>query len=353
MKEASQKFNSELLKEKSWHTFQEHLFYLSSDFNSARRYSLLKNRIIEITPLTKEKTKEVIYYLAVPPQTVPVIIERLAQHSLCGQDFSTRIIMEKPFGTDFVQNHLMQLLALVAMEPPVGFAADLIRNEKVKIFQTIRPMDNDYIDTYTVRGQYGPGGIKGKNVCSYREEENVPPDSNTPTFFAGKFFIDNWRWAGVPFYIRTGKRLAKRITQIVVQFKQPPLRLFGRTCDILEPNHLVLNIQPEEEIFLRFSVKYPEGVNRLYPVTMNFNYQKSFNLIRHPAYERVLIECMKGDLTLFARQDGIEAMWSVVDLIINRWETIPALHFPNYPSGGWGPKEASLLLERDGRKWKT
>jgi glucose-6-phosphate 1-dehydrogenase len=254
---------------------------------------------------------------------------------------------------DIVQNHIMHLVALVAMEPPVGFEADLIRDEKVKVCRTIRPMDEEYIDQFTVRGQYWPGKVSEEEVNGYRAEEDIASDSNTPTFFAAKLYIDNWRWAGVPFYVRTGKRLAKRITEISVQFKQPPLRLFGRTCDILEPNRLILGVQPREEISLSLSVKYPGVGNQPHNVTMDFNYERSFKIEHHHAYERLLIDCLKGDLILFARQDGVEAMWSVIDPIVSHWDKKPATDFPNYPAGSWGPREADELIEREGRTWRT
>ena len=254
---------------------------------------------------------------------------------------------------DIVQNHIMQLVALVAMEPPVGFEADLIRDEKVKVFRTIRPMDEAHIDQFTVRGQYGPGKIDGAAVRGYREEEAIAPDSNTPTFFAAKLYFDTWRWADVPFYVRTGKRLAKRVTEISVQFKQPPLKLLGSACDVLEPNRLILGVQPQEGISLGLSVKYPGAGNQPHTVTMDFNYETSFHVGHHHAYERLLIDCLKGDLTLFARQDGVEAMWSVVDPIIQRWEAVPAPDFPNYQGGSWGPREAKELLEKEGRIWRT
>ncbi len=252
---------------------------------------------------------------------------------------------------DIVQNHIMELLALVAMEPPVGFEADLIRDEKVKVFRTIRPMDKEYIDQFAVRGQYGPGQINDTEVPGYREEEDVDPHSHTPTFFSAKLFIDSWRWAGVPFYVRTGKRLSKRVTAISVEFRQPPLRLFGRTCDILEPNRLTFGIQPREEISLGLSVKYPGVGNQPHTVSMDFNYEGAFTIERHYAYERLLIDCLRGDLMLFARQDGVEAMWSVVGPIISRWDADPPKDFPNYQAGTWGPKEVDELLEKDGRSW--
>jgi len=254
---------------------------------------------------------------------------------------------------DIVQNHMMQLLALVAMEPPVGFEADLIRDEKVKVFLTIRGMTDEYIDTAMVRGQYDKGMIDDAAVCRYRDEAHVAARSNRATFFAGKFFIDNWRWAGVPFYLRTGKRLARRVTEIYIQFRHPPLKLFGGACQDMEPNAIILTIQPQEHIGLCVSIKYPGMGNEPYQVTMDFNYEKTFHVEQNPAYDRLLIDCIKGDLTLFARQDGVEAMWSVVDPIIARWERKEARNFPNYRAGSWGPAAAARLIEADGRQWRS
>jgi glucose-6-phosphate 1-dehydrogenase len=254
---------------------------------------------------------------------------------------------------DIVQNHMMQLLALVAMEPPVGFEADLVRDEKVKVFRAIRPMSAEYIDGFTVRGQYGSGKAGGKSVCGYRQEENVGGDSNTPTFFAGKLHIDNWRWAGVHFYVRTGKRLAKRMTEICVRFKQPPLRLLGRACDMIEANSLTLSIQPKEEMSLQLNVKQPGVGNQPLAINMSFDYAKSFEVKTRPAYERLILDCLRGDLTLFARADEVEAMWDVVDPIIERWESKPAKEFPNYKAGSDGPEASAELLRADGRQWRA
>jgi len=254
---------------------------------------------------------------------------------------------------DIVQNHMMQLMALVAMEPPIGFGADLIRDEKVKALRAIKPMTNEEIAKFTVCGQYGPGKLRDLQVAGYREEKAVSPDSLTPTFFGGRFYIANWRWAGVPFYLRTGKRLARRVTEICIQFTQPPLRLFGRTCDVLEPNVLSLTLQPEETISLRFGVKYPHVNNNIYSATMVFNYQEAFGLKAHPAYERLLLDCMKGDLTLFVRQDDIEATWEVIDPITALWEDIRRWDLPLYAAGSWGPEGSDLLLSQDGRAWLT
>jgi glucose-6-phosphate 1-dehydrogenase len=239
------------------------------------------------------------------------------------------------------------------MEPPIAFKADFIRDEKLKILQAVHHMDEGYIDKFMVRGQYGPGTIRGRAVAGYREERNVSPVSNTSTFFAGKFYIDNLRWAGVPFYLRTGKRLPSRITEICLQFKHLPVKLFGRTCDILEPNLIILTIQPDEKISLRFGVKYPYSESQIYHVNMVFNYRETFKMKVHPPYERLLIDCMRGDLTLFVREDTVEEMWSIVDPIIARWESNPPEDFPNYAAGTWGPVAAHWLLERENRRWIT
>jgi glucose-6-phosphate 1-dehydrogenase len=175
----------------------------------------------------------------------------------------------------------------------------------------------------------------------------------TPTFFSGVFHIDNWRWAGVPFYVRTGKRLPRRASEITVQFKQPPLQLFERECGTLKPNALVLSIQPQEEIALQISVKESGISNQPYTVTMGFNYAERFGIKQHPAYERLMVDFLRGDLTLFARQEGVEAMWSIVDPIIRRYENNPPADFPNYAAGTWGPKAADELIARDGRSWYT
>lgn len=419
-----------------WERFSKHLYYISGKFDDKRSYEKLSQYLEEFAKITSEGKKEVIYYLAVPPQFLPDIFENLSFCKLCKGQYDTRIIIEKPFGKDrnsaielnrlvassfdesqiyridhylgketvqnilffrfansifeplwnrryidhvqitvaesigienrarfydragvvrdIVQNHMMQLLSLVAMEPPPGFEADFIRDEKVKVYRTIRAMDEEYIDKFTVRGQYGPGKIGESEVSSYRDEKDIPPDSNTPTFFAGKLFIDNWRWAGVPFYLRTGKRLRNRVTEISIHFKQPPLSLFRSTCEIREPNILVLRVQPQESIVLHIGVKHPGIGNQLYPVNMGFNYERDLpgNVHFPLPYERLLLDCMKGDQTLFARQDGIEAMWSVVDPIIRRWENSPSPEFPNYAAGSWGPARSYGIIESEGRQWR-
>lgn len=254
---------------------------------------------------------------------------------------------------DIVQNHILQLIALIAQEPPVSFEADLVRDEKIKIFRSIEVMDSQTIHDYTVQGQYGRGVVNGKEVQGYRSENFVDPQSNTPTFFAARFTINNWRWAGVPFYIRTGKRLPRRVTEIVIQFKQPPLQLFGKECGPLDPSCLILTINPTEALALRFGVKYPNTTKKIQTINMNFSYSEEFQTKSFPPYSRLLIDCLKGDLTLFDRQDGVEAMWSLIDPIIAEWNRSTAPDFPNYAAGSTGPAEADALLAKDGRKWVT
>ncbi len=435
MEDAMRTFSDVPLDREKWEEFSRRVFFLSDPFERDETYTDLRKKLEEITIPTREGTKDVIFYLAVPPAVTPLIVEKLKRFNLCKGPFNVKIIVEKPFGRDhasavelnriltnafdenqiyridhylaknpvqniiffrfcntifeevwnrhnvdnvqitvaedigiehrgvfyeeagvvrdIVQNHIMQILGLVAMESPIAFNADYIRDEKLKILRAIRPMEDKYVDEFTVRGQYAPGKIGGRAVPGYRQENNVSPSSNTPTFFAGKFYIDSLRWSGVPFYVRTGKRMPKRITEICVQFKQLPLRLFGCTCDYLGPNILVLTIQPDEKISLRFGVKYPYTNNQIYSVNMVFNYNETFKTAFPPPYETLLADCMKGDLTLFVREDSVEEMWRIVDQITSRWESTSPGGFPNYDSGTWGPREADLLLNKEGRSWIT
>jgi glucose-6-phosphate 1-dehydrogenase len=255
---------------------------------------------------------------------------------------------------DMVPNHIFQLITLTAMEPPISFEADAVRDEQAKILRAIQPLSPEEVLSRTVRGQYGEGVIGGVRVPAYRSESNVRPDSPTETFVALKLSIDNWRWADVPLYLRTGKRLPKRVTEIAIQFKRAPFVLFRKTpIERLTRNQLVLHIQPDEGISLSFGAKVPGPLVRLGTVNMNFNYADYFGSIPSTGYERLLYDCMGGDATLFQRADMVEAGWSVVAPILDVWKALPPRSFPNYPSGTWGPKEADDLLERDGRHWRT
>ncbi len=421
--------------ENGWAAFAKHLFYMRGYLEKDGSLEDLRSRVEGLVVPTARGTRDVVYYMSIPPQAVPLAVTKLRDHALCKGFWDTKIVAEKPFGEDresarqlnriltsafderqiyridhylakepvdniiffrfsntifeevwnrryvdnvqitvaedlgvehrgafyesagvvrdIVQNHLLQLVSLMAMEAPIGFTPDFIRDEKVKIIRSIRPVDPRYVDTFMVRGQYGRGSVEGREVPGYRAEPNVSRTSNTPTFFAGKFNIDNLRWAGVPFYLRTGKRLPTRATEICIEFKRLPLRLFGRTCDVLEPNALFLTVQPDERISLRFLVKYPYSANQLCSVRMDFSYKEAFKTPVHQPYERLLIDVLKGDLTLFVREDTIEQMWGIVDPITARWEGMPPGDFPNYAAGTWGPAAAGRLLAQEGRTWLT
>ncbi len=252
---------------------------------------------------------------------------------------------------DVVQNHVMELLSFVAMEPPNSFEADALRREKLKVWRAIHPIDVKD----TVRGQYGPGTVNGKQVKGYREEDRVDPKSGTETYAAVKLGIENWRWAGVPFYIRAGKRLAKRSTEITIQFKQPPQLLFkeiGGKCSEIQPNIISMRIQPDEGISLRFGAKVPSPNMEVCPVIMNFNYAEAFGKNSANGYERLLLDAMIGDGTLFAHREGVEATWSLLTPLLEQWAQKKPTDFPNYEAGAWGPKAADELLARDGRAWR-
>jgi len=254
---------------------------------------------------------------------------------------------------DMVPNHLFQLLTMTAMEPPISFDADEVRNKQAEVLHAIQPLSHEDVLTNMVRGQYGPGTIDKQRVIGYRSEPDVAPNSNTETFVALKLQIDNWRWAGVPFYLRTGKRLAQRATEIVIQFRRTPFVLFRNTAvKNLETNRLVIHIQPDEGISLSFGAKVPGSLMKLGLVNMDFDYASYFGAEHSTGYERLLRDCMAGDATLFQRADMVEAGWNVIQPILDVWRALPARGFPNYPSGSWGPVDAEELLERDGRAWR-
>jgi glucose-6-phosphate 1-dehydrogenase len=414
--------------------FARHLHYITGSVDDDAFYGSLCERLHQLSPSGEAQHANLVFYLAVPPRLVPVIVAKLHKFSLCRAMPNAKLIVEKPFGhdrksaealnrqilgafdekqvfridhylaketvqnilffrfgndifepvwntrcidhvqitvaedigvehrgafyedvgviRDIVQNHLMQVLAMVAMEPPTGFEADLIRDERNKVFHSIRRMDGRYAKAYTVLGQYGPGRIGGRPVRGYRSESYVSPSSHAPTFFAGKFHIDNWRWAGVPFYLRTGKRLPRRSSEIYIGFKKLPLRSFGRACGPIPPNGLALSIQPRETIHLILTVKRPGMGNTPSQVSMDFDYAKSFRVKPHPVYERVLFDFIRGDLTLFPRQDEVNTTWALLDPLIKYWEAHPPARFPNYASGTWGPREAFGLMAREGRAWR-
>ncbi|MFY9574763.1 MAG: glucose-6-phosphate dehydrogenase [Blastocatellia bacterium] len=252
---------------------------------------------------------------------------------------------------DMIQNHVFQVMSLVAMEPPINLGANAVRDEKIKAMQAVRAIPPDRVNEFSVRGQYSAGAIAGKPVPGYREEKDVRPDSQTDTFAAVKLYFDNWRWADVPFYLRSGKRLPKRVTEIAIQFRTAPLQLFKSVQQEMEPNVLVIRIQPDEGITLRIGAKVPGQTTRIRWVNMDFRYGASFGVASPEAYERLLLDCILGDSTLYARRDMTERGWEIVMPILDAWQNSKE-EIPKYEAGTWGPREADELIERDGRQWR-
>jgi glucose-6-phosphate 1-dehydrogenase len=253
---------------------------------------------------------------------------------------------------DFLQNHLLQLMSLVAMEPPATFDADALRDEKVKVIRAIGEMTPEQMRTDVIRGQYGPGWVAAKQVQGYRSEPEVDPASETETFIAARFEVDDWRWSGVPFYLRTGKRLPKRATEIAIQFKEVPHRLFRESGSDPDPNLLAIRIQPDEGIMLRFGAKVPGLGIDVRSVTMDFTYGSAFTVDSPDAYETLILDALLGDASLFTRADEVEGAWARVTPIIDAWMEDGPPEFPNYEAGTWGPEAADELLAREGRKWR-
>jgi glucose-6-phosphate 1-dehydrogenase len=259
---------------------------------------------------------------------------------------------------DMFQNHLLQLLTLAAMEPPSSFTGDAVRDEKVKVLHSVRPLIQQ-CEPAVVRAQYADGTVDGKSVPAYRSEPDVAPASTTPTFAAMRISIDNWRWTGVPFYLRSGKRMERRVSEIAVQFKAPPFLLFGqKAVEEMAPSLLTLRVQPDEGISLRFQVKTPGAMHELTPgleitpVDMDFTYAEAFGNDAHPAYETLLLDCMIGDPTLFTRSDEVEMAWEIIDPVLQYWDQHQDAPLPTYPAGSWGPKEADQLLDGDHTRWR-
>jgi glucose-6-phosphate 1-dehydrogenase len=250
---------------------------------------------------------------------------------------------------DVLQNHVMEVLSFVAMEPPDSFESEAVRTEKLKVWRAIEPIKPED----TVRGQYGPGKVGDEQAIGYRQEDRVNPESTTETYAAMKLTIENWRWAGVPIYIRAGKRLAKRVTEVTVRFKQPPLHLFRSNDPTgqVKSNTLKMRIQPDEGISLTFGAKIPGPTTNVKPVEMNFSYAETFGKSSANGYERLLLDAMLGDGTLFAHRDGVEATWALMTPILEAWKQNPPTDFPNYEAGSWGPAASDALLKKDGKRW--
>ncbi len=421
-----------------WNNFSEQIFYHISEFDNDSGYEALKAFLQDIDIRFGTKGNRV-FYLSTPPSHFSLIIEKLGKHGLIydsdvTQDRWSKVIIEKPFGTDLnsayelqqdighylkedqifridhwlgketvqnllvmrfgnaifestwnnryidsvqitvaedlgvgtrgkfweeagmlrdiVQNHMMQLLSLVCMEPPVDIKADSIRDEKVKVLKSIRPFPMHDLDHHVIRGQYGPGFVNGEPAKGYRQEANVAENSSVETYVAMQLFIDNWRWAGVPFYLRAGKRLPKKATEIAVIYKQAPGVLFNRSCQRDDSNVLVIRIQPDEGIALRINSKVPGINNPIQPVRMDFRYGSYFGVEPPEAYERLIIDCILGDSTLFARIDEVLASWKLLTPVLQRWQEVRPHDFPNYPAGTWGPQAAEQLMQKSARHWR-
>ena len=440
MREAVSEFSRTGLKDEAvWREFAANLYYVAGSYDGLEGYQKLKDFIDGFDRGSRVKPVRV-FYLATPPDLYGPVIQQIVAVGLAFRESEgeprTRVIIEKPFGTDLesarelnrkvhevldekqiyridhylgketvqnimvfrfanavfepiwnrryvdhvqitaaetvgvenrggyydksgvvrdmFQNHLLQLLCLTAMEPPVAFGAEATRDEKGKLLRSVRPVTPDNVDEIAVRGQYGPGKIGGKEVVGYRQEPGVAKDSPTPTYAAIKFYVDNWRWEGVPFYLRSGKRLAKRVTELAIQFKRPPLLLF-RSCaavDDVSPNVLVMRIQPDEGVSLTFEVKPPGPDICVSPLSLDFKYEQAFGNSSPEAYETLLEDCIEGDSTLYTRHDWVEEAWALVDPILKTWEQRKPTNFSNYEAGSWGPKEADEFLQRDGRRWR-
>ena len=416
-----------------WKEFSKHISYMQMDVSDPEHYK----QIEEVA--TKQEKKSglhfnIVFYMAVAPQLVPVIVKQLGKLDFCHETKCTRIVVEKPFGhdlesavamntilsdhfkeeqiyridhylgketvqnllalrfanslfepiwnrryidhvqitaaetvgvegrggfyehagalRDMIQNHILQILCMIGMEPPVSFDANEIRNKKVDVLNAIRRIKPDEVQEYAARGQYCAGWMQGEKVPGYREEKDVDPESNTETFAAVKFFIDNWRWEGVPFYVRTGKRMHEKSTEVTIQFKRAPDFAFPKEAtETWRPNRLSIGISPEMDICLRFQSKRPGQAMVLNPVDMVFNYKDAYKGQEPEAYETLLYDVMDGDATLFMRADQVEAAWEIVMPIIDVWAARKPMDFPNYPPDAWGPEDAEALIARDGNNW--
>lgn len=433
LKDGVDQFSRKKADDKNWKAFSSHIHYIKMDINERSHYDQLQ-KIAQDHEQQYQEHPDIVFYMAVAPQLVPVIVKQLSLLTICHETRTTRIVVEKPFGhdlesakemnktltqyfeeeqiyridhylgketvqnilalrfanamfepiwnknyiehiqisaaetvgvesrggyyegagalRDMVQNHILQLLCMIAMEPPVTFNANEIRNKKVDVLNAIRRIDKSEVQDYAARGQYRSGWMKGQQVPGYREEKDVDKGSSTETFAAVKFFIDNWRWEGVPIYVRTGKRMHAKSTEITIQFRRAPDYAFPKEAtETWRPNRLSIGISPEMDICLRFQAKRPGQSMRLSPVDMVFNYKDAYEGEEPEAYETLLYDVMDGDATLFMRADQVEAAWEIVMPILEVWQARKPSGFPNYSPDSWGPEDAEALIARDGHNW--
>jgi glucose-6-phosphate 1-dehydrogenase len=329
------------------------------EINSALTEQFLEKQVFRIDHfLGKETVQNMLAFRFANPMFEPVWNRRYVDHVAItvAEDLGVEHRGSYYEGAgalrDMVQNHLLQLLCLVAMEPPVSFDADEVRNKKVDVLHAVRPIPHLQVHDLTARGQYGPGWIRGEQVPGYREEEGVDAESQTETFAALKLFVDNWRWQDVPFYLRTGKRMMAKASEISIRFRDVPHQTFPAAARReWQPARLVLCIQPDEGIVLKFHAKEPGLHMRLRPVDMRFGYQETFRAASRDAYETLIWDIIRGDATLFMRADQVEAAWSLLMPVLEVWADSPRSDFPNYVAGTWGPEGAEALIARDGRTW--
>ncbi len=422
-------------KNEDWEKFAPSISYLQSDIYADQTYDELREKIYQIEQNWDEKAN-LVFYLSIAPGLIETVATKLGSSGLCKDIERSRIVVEKPFGSDLksaknlnqlltdifdesqiyridhylgkeavqnmlvfrfanvlfepiwnsnfiehvqitasetvgaedrggyydtagalkdmIQNHVLQLLCFVAMEPPISFSANEIRNRKVDVLRAIRRYEGKEVFEHSARGQYGPGWVKGEEAIGYRQENKVDPKSNTETFAAVKFFVDNWRWQGVPFYVRSGKRMPEKMSLITVQFRSVPHQIFpSQVAEHLQPNRITISISPDTSIKMRFQAKRVGLDMRLSPADLVFNYSQKHDEQPPEAYETLLHDVITGDATLFMRSDEVEAAWSVVMPIVDAWAEHPSAEFPNYRANSWGPESAERLIAADGFHWIT
>jgi len=349
------------IDEDTWQRFARQLFFQIAAPDDPGGYHAIKARLEAIDNELGIPGNR-IFYLAIPPSLITDCVGHLHAAGLIRRPDEaafSRVIVEKPIGRDLrsaqhimVQNHILQLLTLVAMEPPWSLDPDVIRDRRLEVLRSLRPIRGQDVDRQVVRAQYGQGVVESVPVPGYRREGGINSESTTETYVALEVFIDNWRWAGVPFHVRTGKRLPRHVTEISVQFKEVPQILFNANpAARLDPNVLSLRIQPDEGFSLRSLSKVPEAGVRIYPIRMNYQYGSNFEKVTPEAYERLLVDVMAGDATLFMRRDSVEASWSWITPILERWAERTERWLPEYAAGHWGPIEADRLIQTTCRDW--